>query len=125
MTAPHTVTVLTTDHGPVTTPEPDWCTGNHTDSGPRCEIYHQGPGIDITVGTESGPRRLLALALWQDAFPEPTWPHGAAVYVVAHLLDGEDLGYDVAGLERLATDVLEAARRVRLVAARLASETRR
>lgn len=127
MTAPRTVTVHTTDHGPVTVPEPDWCQGGdiHPDGGRREEISHVGPPIDIMVNSERGPRRLLELMLWQDPFPKPTYPHGAEVHVVAHLLDGDHPGYDVAGLEGFVTDLLDAARRLRLVARRLASEVRR
>lgn len=126
-----TVTVATADRGIITIPEPAWCTGTPHDLPDdlvhrplASEIAHTGPSIDIMVGTERGPRRLLELLLWQDAFPKPTYPQGAEVYVVAHLLDGDHFGYDVAALEGLVTDLLEAAGRVRLVARRLSAETR-
>jgi hypothetical protein len=126
-----TVTVATSDLGIVSIPEPAWCTGTAHDFPDdlvhrplASEIAHTGPSIDIMVGTERGPRRLLELLLWQDAFPKPTYAHGAEVYVVAHLLDGDHFDFDVAGLEGLVADLLEAAGRVRLVARRLASETR-
>lgn len=126
MSEPRTITINTADHGPVTTAEPDWCRGDlHTDGGRRDEISHTGPPIDITVNTDRGPRRLVELMLWQDPFPTPTNRHGTDVYVVAHLLDGDHFGYDVAGLEALTTDLLEAAGRMRLVTRRLASEYRR
>lgn len=120
-----TVTILTADHGPLTIPEPDWCATEHPDGLLRQEVSHIGPPINITVNTHRGPARLVELMLWADPFPVPTNPHGAAVHVVAHLLDGDHFGYDVAGLEGLVTDLLEAAGRVRLVARRLASEHRR
>lgn len=119
------VTIQTSDHGALTIPEPPWCRGGHPDGGTRDEISHLGPSIDITVGTDRGPRRLVEAMLWQDPFPTPRNPHRTAVYVVVHLLDGDHFGYDVAGLEGLATDLIDAARRVRLVAKRLSAETPR
>lgn len=121
-----TVTIATADHGPVTISEPPWCTGqNHPDGTDRSAIAHTGPSINVMVGTEDGPSRLTELLLWQDAFPTPACTHSDDVYVVAYLLDGEHAGYDVAGLEALATDLMEAAAKVRRVARRLAVETPR
>ncbi len=126
-----TVTLDTKDRGQVTIPEPAWCTGHpEPQSGPdgldvrplACEVSHQGPSINVTVGTEHGPRLLLELLLWQDPFPKPTYRKGAEVYVVAHLLDGDHYDYDVTDLENLATDLMEAAAKVRRVAHRLAAE---
>lgn len=126
-----TVTIDTRDHGPVTIPEPAWCTGtshepippgpNRIDTRPlRSEIAHMGPSIDITVGTERGPRVLVELLLWQDPFPTPACLHSDTVHVVARLLEGDHFGYDPAALDALATDLLEAADKVR----RLAVEVR-
>lgn len=120
-----TITVNTTDHGPVTLPEPDWCAGDHREGYRQDEIAHVGPSIDIDVNTERGTMRLLELMLWQDPFAKPAYPRGTAVHVVAHLLDGDHPGYDVQGLEGLVTDLLEAAGRVRQIARELASEIRR
>jgi hypothetical protein len=127
-----TITVPTLDAGDVTLTEPSWCTGTHhqpitaedgTVLPPRREdIAHVGPSIDITVGTRRGPRRLLELMLWQDPFPTPSNANGSRVYVAVHLLDGDHFDYDVAGLDQLADDMYEVARRVRLVANRLAIE---
>ncbi|MFF7192674.1 DUF6907 domain-containing protein [Streptomyces sp. NPDC008079] len=123
MTAPRTVTVPTSDHGDVTIPEPAWCIGiGHDVPNLRAEIAHQGEPFDITVNTARGPRRLLELMLWQDPFPSPASPHGATVYQVARLLDGDHFGYDFAGLEGLVTDLLEAAGTVRRIAACLRIE---
>jgi len=125
VTAWNEITVDTADHGPVVTSCPPWCTGDgHPDGLDRVEITHQGPPINITVGTGRGPRRLVELIMWQDPFPPASSPHGTGVYVVAHLLDGDHFGFDVAALEGLVTNLLEAAGRVSLVARRLASETR-
>jgi len=120
-----TATIRTSDHGPVTIPCPSWCTGAaHPDGIERDTIAHTGPSVNVMVNTGRGPRRLLELLLWRDAHPAPNWPHGDAVYVVAQLLDGDHFGFDVAGLEGLAADLLEAAGRVRYMARRLAVETR-
>ena len=125
MTAWNRITVLTRDHGPVTVPCPPWCTGEHHPDGiEKSAIVHTGPSIDITVGTERGPRRLLELLMWQDVFPTPSCTHSDDVHMVAHLLDGDHFGYDVHGLEALATDLLEAAAKVRRTARRLSAENR-
>ncbi|MGW3627303.1 DUF6907 domain-containing protein [Streptomyces sp. NPDC000880] len=49
MSTPRTVTVPTTDHGPVTIPEPVWCAG-HDDRPPgyRDDIIHSAP--DVVMG---------------------------------------------------------------------------
>lgn len=125
MTRWNEITVDTADHGPVITSCPDWCTGDgHPDGIDRVEITHQGPPINITVGTERGPRCLVELIMWQDSFPPPSSPHGTGVYVVARLLDRDHFGYDVAGLERLAADLVEASSSVRRMARGLSIETR-
>jgi len=119
-----TITVLTGDHGPVTVTEPLWCLGEHPAGLRREEIIHQGASHDITVGTERGPRRLLELFLTQAPFPVASDRHSDDLYVAVHLLDGDIFGYDVIGLENLATDLLEAAATVRRCARRLAIEQR-
>ena len=131
---PRTVTVQTSDYGPVTTPEPPWCTGTHVEPIPasdgtellprREDIAHTGPAINVTVGTRRGPRRLLELLLWQDPFPTPLNANGTDVYVAVHLLDGDTFDYDPVSLDVLATELMEAAAKVRRVARRLAVEHR-
>ncbi|MBY8879731.1 DUF6907 domain-containing protein [Actinacidiphila acidipaludis] len=124
MTA-RTVSIETSDHGTVEVPEPAWCTGAaHPDGVERDAIAHTGPTINVMADTERGPRRLLELLLWADAFPTPANRHGDAVYVAVQLLDGDYFGYDVTGLDGLAADLLEAAGRVRYMARRLAVENR-
>ncbi|MFC4034563.1 DUF6907 domain-containing protein [Streptomyces polygonati] len=150
MTEPRLIEIDTRDHGIVVLPEPEWCTGvMHETFQPeplrgwrrlrarlrrtpavdyrprRSEIVHQGPGIDITVDTGDGPQRLMELTLWQDPFPEPTWEQGTDVYINAYMLDDGSADYDVDGLQRLVTGLLEAAGQVRLVARQLADERRR
>lgn len=120
-----TVTVVTTDHGPVTISEPAWCTGvYHPDGVARADIAHTGPSIDVMVGTERGPERLTELMMWQDPFPTPAATRSDDVHVSVELLDGHHFDYDAAGLEVLAVDLMEAAAKVRRVARRLASELR-
>lgn len=120
-----TVTVATADHGPVTIPEPAWCTGaQHSDGDDRADIAHTGPPINVMVATERGPRRLVELLLWQEPFPTPDSTHSDDVYVVAHLLDGEHFGYDATALDTLAVDLMEAAAQVRRVGRSLSAESR-
>jgi hypothetical protein len=115
-----TITVPTLDHGDVTIAEPAWCTGeNHTVPVRREDISHVGPIIDITVGTTNGPRPLLRahLSQWPFALTAP----GTVVHESVLIAD-DFHAYDVAGLDQLADDLLDAARRVCLIANRLAIE---
>ncbi|WP_031516804.1 DUF6907 domain-containing protein [Streptomyces sp. NRRL F-5123] len=116
-----TVTINTSDHGPVTIPEPMWCTGHHRDGAHRSDIHHAGVDHVVTVDSPRGRYELLRMALSQ-------WPYGLSapgngVYVSVHLPDG-DPEYDSAGLEGLAADLLEAAVKVRRMARRVAIESR-
>lgn len=44
-----TVTLPTTDHGPVTLPEPSWCVGHESvPGGLRVDILHQGPEAELS-----------------------------------------------------------------------------
>lgn len=125
MSMGRTITVSTLDAGDVTLTEPAWCTGiTHEHPVHRTDICHQGPDTTITVGTDHGPRPLITLFLAQHPFAErkPTWPHGGRVHVAAHLLDGDHYSYDVAGLDQLATDMHDVARRILRMANRLAVE---
>jgi len=65
-----------------------------------------------------GGEELLALALAQHPYTE--LPLGTAVHVSVRLGDGDHYPHDVAGLERLATDLVEAASEVRRMARLLA-----
>jgi hypothetical protein len=121
MTEPRTVTISTSDDGDVTVPEPAWCSGVHEAGGYRVDIGHYAPDIEITTTTSRGPVLILAMGLAQNPFPEET----AAVTVAVRLADGDYYRHDVAGLDRLADDLVEAARRVRLMGRRLAAETSR
>ncbi|MFE2428418.1 DUF6907 domain-containing protein [Streptomyces sp. NPDC059373] len=116
------VTIYTADHGPVTIPEPAWCTAPHRDGGYREDITHAGPDVDLTTDTGDGPAVLLSFALEQHPFQDDAGP-GGGVFVSVWLADGEYHPHDVDGLERLAVDLAEAGRGVRLMARRLAAET--
>lgn len=123
MTGQRTVTVQTRDHGAVTVPEPEWCTGvGHEVVGDyRADISHYGPDEAVTVGGPTGPRELLTLILAQHLESgSDRWP-GTALHVAVHLADGLHHAYDIAGLDRLADDIVEAAQQVRAAARRLAA----
>ena len=116
-----TITINTSDHGPVTIPEPAWCTGEHPNVANRSDIHHSSAEQVVAVGTPRGAYPLLTMALTQ-------WPYGLSapgngVYVSVHLADG-DPEYDSASLEGLAADLLEAAGKVRRMARRLTVEVR-
>ncbi|MEU8891154.1 hypothetical protein [Streptomyces sp. NPDC048442] len=64
MTARRTVTVQTSDHGPVTLPEPEWCLGNHEASGYRADLSHTGPEHALAYDDET----LLVASLTQDPY---------------------------------------------------------
>jgi hypothetical protein len=68
---PRTVTVNTSDHGPVTVPEPFWCCGSHPPGGYRADIAHYGQEIALTVDTSChGELRVLSASLYQGPFSE-------------------------------------------------------
>jgi hypothetical protein len=120
-----TVTIPTSDHGDVTIPDPPWCTGQFHESGElRYDITHTGPDIELTTATEDGPEVILRLTMEQQPFGNPDTFPGTDVHVAVELLDGHH-PRDAAGLDRLADDLIEAARRVRLMGRRLAAETSR
>lgn len=123
MTTWNRIRVDTRDHGPVNVSCPPWCTSDgHPDGIHRVDIGHHGPEVSITVDTVHGPRELLTFALTQYPFSEK--PPGTGVFVATHLLDGDHYDFDVAGLERLAADLVEASSKVRRMARRLSVETR-
>lgn len=123
MSAGRTVTVQTRDHGTVTIPEPEWCTGEgHPDGSYLGDISHYGPDVMVTVGSWDGPRELLTLALAQHR--ESDRPPGTAVHVTVHLADDQHSPYDEAALDQLADDMVDAAREVRHMARHLGAVSR-
>lgn len=117
-----TITIVTSDHGTVTIPEPDWCApGTHDADLPRrSEINHQGQPVNVTVPTYKGDAVLLELVAWRDAFPEPHWPMGDQVHGVAFLAQDDSVSLDTAGLDALADAMHGAARQIHEFANRLA-----
>lgn len=114
MTDPHTVTVDTIDHGPVTLPEPFWCVGTHPAGGYRADITHYGEEIALVVETPChGPVRALSAALYQGPFSEyettdvvVSVEFGDAETVDAHSFGSEDLAAFADGLVSFAVGPL-------------------
>lgn len=57
-----TVTVDTSDHGPVTLVEPFWCRGEHPAEGYRADISHEGDEYPLVVETPCHGEVRIALA---------------------------------------------------------------
>jgi hypothetical protein len=118
VTDTHTVTIQRAD-GDVTITCPPWCTGELHNSGEmRAEITHTGPDDVLTVDTSHGPAALLVVALEQRPFTDR--PPGTGVFMNV-TIDGDNFGYDVAGLERLAEQLVGIAAQVRVKARELAA----
>lgn len=64
MTARRTVTVHTSDYGPVTLPEPGWCLGEHEADGYRSDLSHTGREVQLDYDDEA----LLVASFTQDPF---------------------------------------------------------
>jgi hypothetical protein len=116
--ADRTVTVQTWDQGPVTTPEPEWCTGEHEDGLHLVDLVHDGPDISLTVDTEAGPVELLHLLLTQ--YPYATRPEARALYMAVNLEGGYRPFRDDIALYRLADQLVENAVQLRAIARQLA-----
>jgi hypothetical protein len=66
-----TVTIPTRDHGVLTIPEPEWCTGElHQPGGYRVDITHSSADEEFTVPTARGTAVLLRTSLQQYPFTE-------------------------------------------------------
>lgn len=112
MTAWNEITVRTRDHGPVVTRCPDWCTGDgHPDGGFRTDIAHTGPATSITVQTPRGLAEIVSLYLSQNPFA--TDPDARDVAIIAVLAEGDSWPTDSAGADWLASELVNAARRLR------------
>ncbi|MEU8524829.1 hypothetical protein AB0C77_04395 [Streptomyces sp. NPDC048629] len=113
-TTPPTVTLPTIDHGPVTLPEPAWCTG-HADHIPgyRTDLTHAGPEHEFAFDGET----LLVAMLTQAPLAEHSG-RAAGLYV-------EQTGYartlDAAQLRQLAAALTVHAMRLRTLADELAA----
>ncbi|MET9516406.1 hypothetical protein [Streptomyces sp. NPDC002994] len=117
MTAPRTVTVQTSDHGPVTIPCPLWCTGlYHQEGGARVDITHTGPETELTLPTSVGPVRHMATVLEQRPFTKG--PTGRGVFVDVEI-DGQHHPTGPHGLDAMADALVENAAILRAAARRL------
>jgi hypothetical protein len=118
VTDTRTVTVQRAD-GDVSIPCPAWCTRELHNSGEvRAEITHTGPDAVLSVDTSHGPASLLVVALEQRPFTDR--PPGTGVFMNV-TIDGDNFPYDVAGLERLAEQLVGIAADVRVKARELAA----
>ncbi|MEW2083498.1 hypothetical protein [Streptomyces sp. NPDC005283] len=114
-----TVTVQTTDHGPVTLSCPAWCTGQyHQQGGARVDITHTGPDEEILAPAPGGDAVLIRAALESQPF---TLSPRADQVLMAVEIDGESIAFAPSDLERLADGLESAAPKVRQLAAELAS----
>lgn len=95
-TAPHTVTVQTGDHGPVTIPVPPWCKWTTPGVSHRSDICHFGEEKALVVGTlRSGDVRVAAAHLIQ-------WPFSILDRQVRAAVELDvQLEYDAASLAGL------------------------
>lgn len=111
MTGPRTVTVHTLDNGPVTVPEPGWCTGHPAELAEyRDDFHHTGPEHVVDYGGQS----LLTAELVE--FPFCLHPVAPSLYVDI-TIPGATL--DPLALEGLATILTEQAAELRRLSLRL------
>jgi hypothetical protein len=112
VSAGRTVTVQTSDHGPVTVPEPAWCVGEHVDGGFRVDIGHHS--ADAVMAFRGHTVLGVVLASYPFADQMPRGP-----LAVVELDDFQSFT-DPAELEELAAALVAHAATVRAVAAQLA-----
>ncbi|MFE3109342.1 DUF6907 domain-containing protein [Kitasatospora indigofera] len=117
MSADRTVTVLTCDHGPVTTPEPAWCTGRHEDGLHLVDLSHDGPEIRLTVGTERGDVEWMRLFVSRS--PYSGRPENRRTHMVVELGSDAYRFRDESALRMLAAELVVRAGRVRDLGAEL------
>ncbi|MFE3786964.1 DUF6907 domain-containing protein [Streptomyces goshikiensis] len=111
MTGARTVTVPTLDHGPITIPEPDWCTGHDGTPEALVDVHHAGPEHVVRYGGGIALRAELV------AFPYGATPVPVSVHIE---LSAPDVTLDPPGLEGLADVLVEQAAELRRLALRLA-----
>jgi hypothetical protein len=113
---PRTITVPTCDHGAVTIPEPDWCTGEfHQPGGYRVDITHSSADDEFTVPTSRGTAVLLRTSFSQYPFTEQ--PPGHEPFISVEL-DGDWYSFEPDELCDLADTIAGYAVRLRSVADR-------
>ncbi|MGW3179942.1 DUF6907 domain-containing protein [Kitasatospora sp. NPDC001119] len=113
-----TVTVHTSDQGPVTVPCPPWCLGAHQDGLDLVDLAHEGPETALTADVPLGPVQLLDAGLCQYPYSSDPDDRGVKVAVLLgtgwHRLDPD-------GLRMLAAQLVVHAGRLRDLAAELRS----
>lgn len=114
-----TVTVTTGDRGPVTVPEPRWCTFDH--QGVRLayltDLQHASSPLYVHVRVPGGVAEVLQLEWSHTPFAER--PGGRRPYGVVTLGEGRAWETTLRGVLLLSLRLLLAAPRVALVALRL------
>ncbi|WP_371588258.1 DUF6907 domain-containing protein [Streptomyces virginiae] len=112
MTGARTVTVPTLDHGPITIPEPAWCTGHPDEPAEyRDDVHHTGPEHLV----DHDARAVLAAELVE--YPFGQHPVPPSIYVELLV---PSVTLNPPGLEGLAAVLVEQAAELRRLALRLA-----
>ncbi|WP_326787878.1 DUF6907 domain-containing protein [Streptomyces sp. NBC_00151] len=118
MTSERSIVLPTADHGPVTLPEPSWCSGHahHDPETLRVDLIHAGPAVDLVHRGAT----LLSAEIVQSPHASPASPYlgGRTPGVSIHPL-GQTL--DPTGLYCLAADLDRYADRLRDLADQLAA----
>jgi hypothetical protein len=105
-TEPRTVTLATADHGPVTLPEPSWCSGHqhHDPETLRVDLIHAGPAVDL----DHRGIPLFSAEIVESPHANSSNPRlggrtpGVSVYPLGQTLDPTELCTLAADLDRYA-----------------------
>lgn len=114
-----TITVHTTDHGPVTVTCPGWCGVVHEDGEAREDIVHESPDREFRVPVAGHPVLLLALSLEERPFTN--LPPGTAPFMTVGDASGDWFPVDLAAVEDLADALERMAAEVRTAGRELAA----
>ncbi|MFD8739425.1 DUF6907 domain-containing protein [Streptomyces sp. NPDC059618] len=106
MTELRTITLATSDHGPVTLQEPSWCAGHahHDPETLRVDLIHAGPSVDL----DHRGATLFSAELVQSPYASPSDPHlggrtpGVSVHPLGQTLNPIELYSLAADLDRYA-----------------------
>lgn len=113
------VTIDTADHGVVTIPEPEWCTGEmHQPGDNRVDISHNGPDTEFTLPTPRGPVVFLRMGVEQRPFTERA--PGREPFLTFEV-NGDWHPSDLAAIDHLAATLVERAAEVRSTGRQLAA----
>ncbi len=108
-----TVTLPTADHGPVTLPEPSWCTGHESVPGDlRVDILHQGPDVELTFHGHV----IATASLIQSPFAERFSRNvGVSLSLLGETCDPAGVDEFAAALVAHATDLRHLARQLAVI----------